>query len=498
MLYRLEIENFYSIRDRQVIDLRAAANAPAMTDRLAPIWKGARERAPKVVALFGPNAAGKSNVLKALPFLAWFTKDSFTAPASSRLPFQRFNDERMLEAPTRLAIQLAGIEDITRAGDPEALECRYAYEVVIGEASAGDTVISEALWYWPSWASRKVQLFRRDADGRGVAARHFGLAGFHQALEKVLRPNASVISTLTQLKHPFSTLLSEAASTVVGNIQMEKYDIPDEQIVQHYAQNQMLVDAINQEIARIDVGISSMQLDMGSRGPVAFFTHEGLSRPMPMLFESHGARQFVKLYPFSPYALNHGGRALIDELDYAIHPILLYEIFRWFYESSRNPNDAQIWMSFMVQLRGPFRPATLHGRRWSTSYTVQLDRTCCRVLLYTYTYGNRPHPESRSAQPDPDPAPTHGAAQARHRWRRGPARPGAAEYPRARRRARHQSEHRCPRHRGSQADRVRGGQAGQGHVRRAVAAGAPCSPPARTVLATCDDPGGGADVAQLP
>jgi hypothetical protein len=32
------------------------------------------------------------------------------------------------------------------------------------------------------------------------------IGGYRLALEKVLRPNASVILTLTQLKHPFATL----------------------------------------------------------------------------------------------------------------------------------------------------------------------------------------------------------------------------------------------------------------------------------------------------
>jgi uncharacterized protein len=77
LLHWVEIANFYSIRDPQVIDLRVAGNAPDDPGRLAPIWRGASERAPKVVALFGANASGKSNVLKALSFLTWFAKDSF-------------------------------------------------------------------------------------------------------------------------------------------------------------------------------------------------------------------------------------------------------------------------------------------------------------------------------------------------------------------------------------------------------------------------------------
>src|SRR3546814_290941 len=180
MLHRLEIENFYSIRDAQVIDLRADRHAPDDADRLAPLWKGATERAPKVVALFGPNASGKSNVLRALSFVAWFVRNSFSLPPDARLFFERFNDAEAQEAPTRLAVHLSGIEDVKRAHDPDAPRCRYAYELTIGGGTA-HAVQHEALYYWPSTAARRVRLFARGADGRVTAAKAFGLAGYGQA-----------------------------------------------------------------------------------------------------------------------------------------------------------------------------------------------------------------------------------------------------------------------------------------------------------------------------
>jgi len=72
MLYLFEAENIYSIKEKQIIDLRVAANVPNDENRLAPAWEGSDFRVPKVVAFFGANAAGKSNVLKALSFLFWF------------------------------------------------------------------------------------------------------------------------------------------------------------------------------------------------------------------------------------------------------------------------------------------------------------------------------------------------------------------------------------------------------------------------------------------
>ena len=37
--------------------------------------------------------------------------------------------------------------------------------------------------------------------------------------------------------------------------------------------------------------------------------------------------------------------AIIDELDTAMHPVIMGEILRWFRDRKRNPHNAQLWMS---------------------------------------------------------------------------------------------------------------------------------------------------------
>jgi len=341
MLHELQIENFFSIRDPQVVDLRVAANAPDVPGRFAPLWKGSRERAPKVVAIFGPNASGKSTVLRALSFIAWFVRESFSVSPGSRLPFEKFNNRASSQANTRLAVSLAGLADPADER-VDAPQCRYHYEVVI---SGGHEVVSEAMHYWPTETGRRVRLFARDEAGKVTAASAFGLSGYRQALEKVLRPNASVIATLAQLKHPFATSLWEAASLVMSNILIERADGVEDQMVRFYADSPALVESLNREIERIDLGIRAMKLEMGPSGPIALFAHEGHDGLMPLILESHGTRTFLKLYPFLLRALETGGIAVMDELDTAIHPLVLPEILRWFYDPVRNPHGAQLWMT---------------------------------------------------------------------------------------------------------------------------------------------------------
>ncbi|WP_242148893.1 AAA family ATPase [Sphingomonas sp. BAUL-RG-20F-R05-02] len=343
MLFRLEIENFYSIRDRQIIDLTVAENVPETPGRFAPVWHDAPERAPKVVAIFGPNAAGKSTVLRALSFIAWFVRDSFQLTPMARLPYERFNSNNGADSPTRLSITLGGLSD---PSDEDSPACRYVYSLEIGgPRNEPQRVLAESVHYWPTPARRKIKLFERDSRGKVTASGNFGLPGFRQALDKVLRPNASVISTLVQLGHPFAMALWEAASIVSSNILIERSDGVEEAMVLLYSQNPALVDALNREIERIDLGIREMRLESGPTGPIALFQHEGHDGLMPLILESHGTRTFLRLYPHLLGALERGGIAILDELDTAIHPLILPEIIRWFHDPIRNPHNAQLWMT---------------------------------------------------------------------------------------------------------------------------------------------------------
>lgn len=344
MLYQLEIENFFSIRDKQVIDLRVAGNVPDEPSRFAPAWRGSSECVPKVIAIFGPNASGKSTVLRAISFVAWFVKHSFGLHPDALLPLQSFNDKDGASRPTRLSLHIGGIEDINQRSDPDAKQCRYVYELIL--RGGGPEVEQERLYYHPTTAKRLVKLFERDHEGNVTAGKAFDLAGYRQALNNILRPKVSVISTLVQLRHPFAEMIAEAANGVQSNILIEKAEYPDETVVQHYAQNPLVVEAFNREVGRVDFGIKALELGNNESGqPQAFFRHDGLDRPMHLFFESHGTRQFLKLYPHIHFVLNYGGIAVLDELDSALHPHMLSEIIRWFHDPRRNPHDAQLWTS---------------------------------------------------------------------------------------------------------------------------------------------------------
>ena len=344
MITKLEIENFYSIQDRQVLDLVVPGNAPEQTDHLMETWAGSRERVPKIVAIFGANGSGKSNVLRALSFIAWFVEHSFSFPDSKILPFEPYNDDEYSGRPTRLKLWFPAPESSKERAAQDGGWGTYCYELDISNGRQ-QRVRHEAVHVWPAASGRKTRLFERVEDGAVKASRTFDLGPERAVLQRILKPNASVLSTLAQLNHGYASELVKLARSVRSNILVVKHDPPDHLILQEYVEQPELVERLNREISRVDVGIHAFEVSGSPEGPNAILHHEGLSRPMPFHVESHGTQQFIRHFPYLDHVLTDGGVAVIDELDLSMHPVMMSEILRWFRDPERNPHNAQLWMS---------------------------------------------------------------------------------------------------------------------------------------------------------
>lgn len=344
MLYLLEIENFYSIRSRQTVDLRIGEGVGDEPGRFDALFPGSKERAARVIAFFGANASGKSNVLKALAFIGWFTRDSFRLAPNATLPCERFNDAKAQREPIRLAVEFSGPLDLMIEELNEDTLCgTWRYELAIGWDETRFIVAAESLKQRPGGRGKWVRVFDRKGDTiQGGKA--FALAGYSKVIDKV-RDNAGLISTLAQFDHKPSLRLRDAAQSIVANILVERNEVSDLDAIRFFVEHPASLAALNREIGRIDLGIRRMHIQQMVNGPMAYFDHEGLQQAMPWQLESHGTRNFIKYFPLIDLALQNGGVAVIDEMDISIHPLVLPEIVRWFHDEERNPKHAQLWMS---------------------------------------------------------------------------------------------------------------------------------------------------------
>ncbi len=351
MLYRLEVENFYSIRDPQVLDLSVNAKVPDPDGRYAPIYDGAEVRVPKVVALYGANASGKTTVLRALEFIVTMIRDSVLHTSPGFVGCERFNDDASCERPIRLAIELGGVMNLTpevlrRIEEGEAVErgiYRYELEIEV-KKGAMQRIVGEAMRQKPKGQGKWQRVFERDSNGRVKDSKSFSLTGY-QHLVKTLAANHTVLSSFAKFQHPTAQIFVEQARKAVFQIE-PVHSFVDKHVIDYLKGQPYLLSRLKDELSRIDVGVEGLRFQESPDGPFLLFKHAGLQVEMPWNLESHGTRAFIKMFPFIVTALDTGGVVAIDEMDAAIHPAVLPELLRWFYDKGhRNKHDAQLWLS---------------------------------------------------------------------------------------------------------------------------------------------------------
>ena len=149
MILKIEFENFFSIRDRIRIDFRAANINTTLARELnhnVMQWKGVPVL--KSVGLFGPNASGKSNILKAITFCCRMILDSYLHNEGVTFNFEPFKFDGWQNKPSKFLIDFVC----------ENVEYEYAFELT------RERILSESLYYYP--VGRRAKVFVRDANGK--------------------------------------------------------------------------------------------------------------------------------------------------------------------------------------------------------------------------------------------------------------------------------------------------------------------------------------------
>ena len=149
MILKIEFENFFSIRDRIRIDFRAGNINTALARELSHNvmeWKGVPVL--KTVGLFGPNASGKSNILKAITFCYRMILESHLYNEGAIFNFEPFKFDGWQDKSSKFLIDFV-CNDV---------EYEYSFELT------RERILSESLYYYP--VGRRAKVFVRDADGK--------------------------------------------------------------------------------------------------------------------------------------------------------------------------------------------------------------------------------------------------------------------------------------------------------------------------------------------
>lgn len=147
MILKIELENFYSIKDKVTIDFRAGninnIQARKLENNVIE-WNG--QKILKTVGLFGSNASGKSNIVKAISFCRKLILESHLYNDNTILTFQPFKFYGWDKKPSRFLVNFVC----------NNVEYEYSFSLT------KDEFVSESLFYYPN--KRKSKVFERNGD----------------------------------------------------------------------------------------------------------------------------------------------------------------------------------------------------------------------------------------------------------------------------------------------------------------------------------------------
>jgi hypothetical protein len=333
MLHRYAFSNFQSFKDRTEVSWLLDAKVPA------GVWSEevtTGERVSSVMAIVGPNASGKTGLLKPVAFLHWFLTQSFQLPPDAPLPFHPHPNSK--ETPSEFEIEV----------DFEGQLWRYTLR------ATHKRVLHEALYVK---RQRMGYVFVRDWDAERqtytVKQQDFG---FNQAEALKVRANASFIATAAQYGVPLAKKIVQ--SQIWTNIHQGGRVLADgSQLVgaaQYFAQNTAHKDAMVRLLSHWDLGLSDVQIrefetvladNTRQKLWIPFGIHKtsiGSQFELDFSQESSGTQgTFVLLSRLLP-ALQTGGLAIIDEFENDLHPHMLGPILDMFASKATNPHHAQL------------------------------------------------------------------------------------------------------------------------------------------------------------
>lgn len=349
MILGFTLSNFYSFKEENEVSFVVNKKSPC-TDAYVDAKSG--QRLTKVLACFGPNAAGKTNLLKALPFVNWFICNSFDLKPDDKIPLQPFRFEKDAS------------EIISLSVDFEFNEKIYRYYFQLNR----EQIVNESLHVREGKGFK--YLFKRiwnDAKQKyDFSTKSFGLThSFGEFLQ--LRKNASVLSIALQHNHENSKRIAQYWAKLSSNVReqgRENYLVADEIIIhilksaEYFFKNPEYKNQAQELLKRFDLGLAGIEIEERELGfdkegkpeklIIPFGVHIGKDQnthKLPFFYESSGTQNlFVLLKRILPVLAN-GGIVVIDEFEVDLHPHMIPPLVDLFISRQTNPQNAQILFS---------------------------------------------------------------------------------------------------------------------------------------------------------
>jgi AAA15 family ATPase/GTPase len=355
MLIEFTVSNYRSIGEEQILSLVPATKQREYPDNI--IHKG-KYAALNALAIYGANASGKSNLLRAMRVFDELIHLSARSSSTDKLPYEPFLLRKDLEKkPTKFEITFIIKQD----------RYRYGFEFL------EDIISSE--WLYRKSQSREVSLFLREKD---VIETSPGFKGSKRVIDTAIeatRPNALFLSfcdtfNIEEVKTIFQWF---GNFNITDGLNTEREEIATVSILDNKDYRKKVGDYLDRfNLGFTGIEISTKEFDTSDlpeelsrtmrnrltkqlRGKKSYkvltehkvYSSKGIETKENISWElnekeSSGTIKAFHLSGPILWALSNGGVLIIDEIEAKMHPILTRDIINTFLNKESNPNKAQL------------------------------------------------------------------------------------------------------------------------------------------------------------
>ena len=349
MLLEFSVGNYLSFKETVTLSMLAA---PINELEESNVFSFDKLKLLKSAVIYGANASGKSNLIKAMRFmknLVQFSTNEDQAEIFIKVEKFRLNKE-MENEPS--FFEIVFIHDQKKF--------RYGFEI------DKEQIHSEWLFFTPS--KREAKLFTREGDNIEIGATFFKEG---KNLREKTRPNALFLSVVAQFNGEISTKilkwfkrfniisgLDDGNYFIFALDQFEKEDFKQKHL-QYLKIADLGID--DEDVKRIDPSelpedIKSLLSRMTKSEPKStkgyaistfhnkYDKNEKLSykEKFALTNESDGTQKYFYLLGPILDTLDKGSILVVDELDARFHPFITRFIIQLFHSKQTNPNNAQL------------------------------------------------------------------------------------------------------------------------------------------------------------
>ncbi len=345
MLIEFSVANYLSFKDKVTLSMEAGNIKEYEEDNT---FEAGKYHLLKSAAIYGANASGKSNLIKAMDFMKDFiqnsSKDSQSGEEINIIPFKL---NIITENQPSFFEIILFIEGITY---------RYGFEVT------QDEVISE--WLFETNKKPKV-LFLREEGNIDVKS------SFKEGknLEDKTRTNALFLSVVAQFNGKIANKILDNLTATVIFIGVINKNFWTSFTIMHLNDSEEK-SMILPFLSKADLGIVAIEVDKNINFDNFFEQDEQGQKKLAdstfgeiyMKYDkydgigniighellnletsgSEGTKKYFNLFGLITSTLKLAGTLFIDEIDAKLHPILTKQIIKLFNSKETNPKNAQL------------------------------------------------------------------------------------------------------------------------------------------------------------